>query len=74
MSLYDYHESKRILEYDPGFYALIMAAMMKGDSVNAMKLKYAFPDIWSELTKRYNAPGGWLEGEPLEIVEITQEK
>jgi len=45
------------------FYALLMAAMREADSMNIKKLKAAFPDTWTELKARYNAPGGRLEGE-----------
>jgi hypothetical protein len=40
-----------------------MAAIRKADSYNAVRLKDAFPHIYEEFHKRYNAPGGRLEGE-----------
>lgn len=61
MSLYDYEASLGLGH--PPFYALIMAAMRKADSVNAGRLQRAFPEIWNELQARYDAPGGCLEGE-----------
>ena len=60
MSLYDYKMSQRIASEDYPFYALIMAAMRQADSNNIDLLKFAFSDVWHELTERYNAPGGVL--------------
>ena len=62
MSRHDYIESRVIAEQDHGFYALIMAAMRKADTVNSFRLKEAFPDTWTELHDRYNAPGGLARG------------
>ena len=42
---------------------VFMAAMRQADSVNAAKLREAFPETWAELDARYNAPGGILPGE-----------
>jgi hypothetical protein len=63
MSLYDYEASKRIAAEDWPFYALVMTAMRQADSNNAWMLAQAWPEVWSELQDRYNAPGGLLEGE-----------
>jgi hypothetical protein len=63
MSLYDYRESLEISKEDPGFCALIMAAMRKADDVNVELLKAAWPETWSELFARYYADGGILPGE-----------
>lgn len=64
MSHYDYECSKRILlDSDPPFYALIMAAMRKADTENCAALQRAFPTVWLELQHRYNAPGGFLPAE-----------
>jgi len=65
MSLHEYQASRRIVADDPPFYSLVMAAMWKADSGNLWRLKQQFPDVWIELEKRYNAPGGLLEGERL---------
>lgn len=63
MSLYDY-DYGRILEKDNvPFYALIQAAMRRADSTNLELLKGCWPEIWDELQKRYNSPGGILRGE-----------
>lgn len=63
MPLFDYIESKKVSAMDFGFYALIMAAMRKADTDNLRALKTAFPLVWDELSRRYNAPGGLLPGE-----------
>jgi hypothetical protein len=47
-----------MLKDDPPFYSLIMAAMQKADTENICKLRTAFPEVWAELEKRYNAPMG----------------
>lgn len=64
MSLYDYAASREIAAADPPFYALIMAAMRKADTVNAALLRTCWPDIWREFEARYNAPGGVLPTDP----------
>jgi hypothetical protein len=43
---------------DHPFSALIMAAMRKADTNNAMRLRRAFPEIDQELYERYWCPGG----------------
>lgn len=63
MSHYDYAISKELAAADPPFYALIMAAMRGADTPNSRKLREAWPETWAELQARYNAPGGYLEGE-----------
>jgi hypothetical protein len=63
MSLYDYRASRQILSQDPPFYALIMAAMSKADTVNQAKLQLMWPDVWEEAYTRYNAPGALLPEE-----------
>jgi hypothetical protein len=55
---------KIVANFPPGladeFYTLLMAAMRCADTDNLWKLIQAFPDVWDELQKRYNAPGGAL--------------
>lgn len=63
MSLHSYKESQKLMEKDPQFDALIMAAMRKADTFNSFKLKTAFPEIYEELQRRYSAPGGRLPEE-----------
>jgi len=63
MSLYDYITSLELGKQDYPFYALIMAAMRRADTDNLAALMASFPEVWEELHKRYNAPGGLLPGE-----------
>lgn len=63
MSLFEYEESKRISATDPGFYALIMAAMRKADDSNLERLKFGYPQTYRELRARFNAPDGLLPEE-----------
>lgn len=60
MSLYDFQFSRQVLQVDPPFYGLIMAAMSKADTMNAARLRSAFPEVWAECEARYNARGGVL--------------
>ena len=46
-----------------GFYGAIQCAMRMADSTNLEKLKEAFPDSHRDITTRYHAPGGLLDGE-----------
>jgi hypothetical protein len=64
MSLYDYRASCEISKTDPPFYALIMSAMRKADSINVIKLRREFPEVYAELDARYNAPAGILATDP----------
>lgn len=63
MSHYDYEKSKEISKGDPPFASLIMSAIRKADTENTVKLRGTFPEIFSELQKRYLAPGGVLPEE-----------
>ena len=63
MSLRDYEIGHKISCMGYPFNALIQAAIRKADSDNTLKLKEVFPEIYDELLKRYNAPGGKLPGE-----------
>ncbi len=63
MSYHEYLAAKKLLEQDPPFYALLMAAMHGADTGNTEKLKSAWPELWAETYQRYNAPGGLLDGE-----------
>ena len=63
VSLYDYKASQAISVQDYPFYALIMAAMRQADTFNLESLKSIFPDVFTELRERYNAPGGLLRDE-----------
>lgn len=63
MSLYDYKEGKKISALDPPFYAIIMAAMRQADSNNLALLTDCWPSVYVELRRRYDAPGGIIEGD-----------
>ncbi len=63
MSYFDYQASKKIAGEDHPFYALVMALMRQADRTNLAKLKRAWPEVWTELATRYNAPGGLLDDE-----------
>lgn len=74
MSWYDYRESLKVSETDPGFYALIMAAYRKADTDNAAKLEFEWPEICEELRRRYAAPGGFLPGELRDSETLRRER
>jgi len=67
MSYKDYKDGQRLelitLEADIGFYGIIQCAMRRADTDNTEKLRSAFPRTYLDLTRRYNAPGGLLDGE-----------
>ena len=63
MSLYDYLEAQKLSQKDIPFYACIMAAMSRSDSRNMEKLRNAWPNVWTELHERHNAPGGMYPAE-----------
>lgn len=66
-----YRQSLSVSMDDPSFYALIMAAMRKADDINIEKLKSVFPDVYSELYARYNAPGGCLDQDEMDwLLEV----
>lgn len=65
MSRHDYQQALNLKSSDTPFYTLIMAAMMRADTANLDQLRRAFPGVYEELRQRYNAPGGFLPGEPL---------
>ena len=62
MSLYDYEIGAQIADQygDDGFYGMMQALMRLADSDNLPKLKAAWPEVWTDLQDRYNAPGGLL--------------
>lgn len=63
MSLYDYEMGRDIAARMFPFYAIIQAAMRQADTDNLEKLKAAWPEVWTELQARYNAPRGRLPDE-----------
>ena len=63
MSYYDYKLSLEISAQGYSFYALIMAAFRDADTDNLMALQRAFPHVYDEFKRRYNAPGGYLNSQ-----------
>ena len=61
MSLHEYYGAVKLSNDDTAFYALIMAAMLRADTKNSLRLAEAFPETFAELTLRYNSPGGHLK-------------
>ncbi len=49
---------------DPPFYGVVMLAMMRADSINAAKLRAAWPHVWDECQARYDSPGALLDSDP----------
>lgn len=63
MSFYDFHRANELNKRDEPFYGLIMAAMLRADTDNLLKLRHLFPEVHQELDMRYHAPGGFLPEE-----------
>jgi hypothetical protein len=63
VSLHEYRVSTLPELNTAPFYALIMAAMRQADTLNTIKLRSMWPEVWDELCVRYHAPGGLLESE-----------
>jgi hypothetical protein len=63
MSYYDYETGRKLEMTELPFYGIIQAAMRRADNENLEKLKGCFPEVWDDLQKRYNAPGGKLEND-----------
>jgi hypothetical protein len=74
LDYFAYRASAELTRDDPPFYALIAAAMRKADPVNLGLLKAAWPRVWSDLQRRYVAPGGILETDPASIREHVLER
>lgn len=71
VSLHAYHYSLKLGEIDAPFDALIMAAIHRADSNNALRLRAAFPDIYRELMLRYHAPSGIIDGDRVRDADIV---
>lgn len=63
MSLYAFKVALQLEKDNTDFYGLIMAAMMRADDFNLIKLKREWLQVWAELEHRYNAPQGLMPGE-----------
>ena len=74
MGYREYLESQELEVQNWSFYGLIMAAMRRADTDNTNKLAAAFPEVWQELRARYNAPGGHLPNEVLEVCSPANPK
>ena len=72
MSLHEYVISKEIAKQDYPFYALLMAAMRQADDINSLSLHAAFPAVWDELKKRYNAPSGALTDDDFKYLDTIR--
>ena len=73
MSLHGFGVAMSLHRADHSFYALIMAAMAKADNENLSKLQAAWPDVWDEVSARYNAPGGLMPSEVAERERAEKE-
>lgn len=60
VGLIDFHAGVKLAHTDPPFYGLLTALLMRADSLNAARLRAAFPDDCAEIQARYDAPGGAL--------------
>lgn len=67
MSLYNYYKSREILDSDPSFEALIMAAFGKAVKEDLVTLQIAFPEIINEFKKRHVTSLGLLDGDKIQI-------
>lgn len=61
----EYQRSRQLVRSDADFYALVAAAMARADTFNGIRLRAAFPDVWDALQRRYDAPGGLIDGEEM---------
>lgn len=69
MSLFDFRRALELRDADYPIYSLLMAAMLKADTMNSARLRRAYPELWNELQARYDAPGGYLPGDVAHLVE-----
>ncbi len=72
LGLHAYHVSRKIAAQDHPFYSLIAAAMSKADTDNLAKLRFAFPDVFDELKRRYHAPLGALPEDNITDMDLLQ--
>jgi len=67
MSAYDYYKSREILNENPTFDSLIMAACEKASTETREKIKKEFPSIVYEFQKRRKNVLGLLDGDEFQI-------
>lgn len=62
MSLHDYQLGLQLAAKHEGddFYGIVQALMRLADTNNLIMLKNCWPQVYEDLQKRYNAPGGRL--------------
>lgn len=63
MTYHDYLVARDLERCDLPFFALVQAAMRRASTSNLEKLQTVFPEVWSDLQRRYEAPGGLLPEE-----------
>ena len=66
MSYYEYEIGRKVYMMELPFNGIIQAAMRRAadeSDENLERLKGCFPEVWDDLQKRYNAPGGKLEND-----------
>lgn len=61
MSRENYLKSQEIASQP--FEAILMGFMRVANDIELKVLKAIYPHEWKELYERFNAPGGYLEGE-----------
>lgn len=75
MSYYDFGRSRALEMQDEPFYAMLMATMRKADDDNTVLFIKAWPQVWLELYRRYNGPGGcldWTEWQQIHGKELEE--
>jgi len=73
MSLHEYLTSRAIAQEEPPFYALVMHLMRVADTGNLAKLQRAWPEVWHEMELRYNAPGGVLPADNVDLDVLSRQ-
>jgi hypothetical protein len=66
VSYLDYKYARELVEHDVPFYALILAAAVRADPINAARLRGAFPQAVAEAEQRHRSPCGLLASDPPE--------
>ena len=64
MSLYQFRQAEEIQrDFDPSVETLVMAAVLKADPINLMKIEKCWPGLAEEWRYRFNSGGGLLPHE-----------